>query len=49
MLTAVVTVFAMNGIELEHTQKELYEVILKVAASEASFEELLCWVLDHEA
>jgi len=44
----MLTVLAMNGIELEYTQKELYEVILKVAASEASFEELLRWVLDHE-
>jgi len=39
---------SMNGIELEYTQKELYEIILKVAASESSFEELLKWVLDHE-
>ena len=45
---AMLTVLAMNGIELEYTQKELYEVILKIAASEASFEELLSWVLDHE-
>jgi len=44
----MLTVLAMNGIELEYTQKELYEVILKIAASEASFEELLNWVLDHE-
>ena len=35
-------------IELEFTQKELYEAILRVAASEASFEELLSWILDHE-
>ena len=45
----MLTTLAMNGIELEHTQKELYDIILKVAASEASFEELLAWVLDHEA
>ena len=44
----MLTVLAMNGIELKYTQKELYEVILKVAASEASFEELLEWVLNHE-
>ena len=44
----MLTMLAMNGIELEYTQKELYEIILKVAASEASFEELLNWVLDHE-
>ena len=45
---AMLTMLAMNGIRLEYTQKELYEVVLKVAASEASFEELLNWVLDHE-
>jgi death-on-curing protein len=44
----MLTMLAMNGIELEYTQKELYEIIIKVAASEASFEELLDWVLDHE-
>jgi len=44
----MLTMLAMNGIELEHTQKELYEIILKVAASEATYEELLDWVLDHE-
>jgi len=44
----MLTVLAMNGIELKYTQKELYEIILTVAASEASFEELLEWVLNHE-
>jgi len=44
----MLTFLAMNDIELEYTQKELYEAILKVAASEASFEELLDWGLDHE-
>jgi len=44
----MLTMLAMNGIELEYTQRELYEIILKVAASEATYEELLDWVLDHE-
>jgi len=44
----MLTVLALNGVELEYTQKELYEIILKVAASESSFDELLKWVLDHE-
>ena len=44
----MLTVLAMNDIELEYSQKELYEIILEVAASEASFEELLEWVQDHE-
>lgn len=41
-------VLALNGIELEYTQKELYEIILQVASGEASFDELLSWILDHE-
>ena len=45
---AMLTVLAMNGIELKYTQKELYKVVLKVAAGLATFEELLNWVLDHE-
>ena len=44
----MLTVLAMNGIELEYTQREFYELIIKVAASEVSFEGLLKWVLDHE-
>jgi death-on-curing protein len=44
----MLTMLAMNGIELEYTQRELYEVIIRVAASEASFEELLDWVLERE-
>jgi death-on-curing protein len=44
----MLTTLAINGIELTYTQKELYEIILQVAAGEASFENLLSWVLDHE-
>jgi death-on-curing protein len=44
----MLTLLAMNGIELTYTQKELYEVILDVAAGDASFETLLKWVLEHE-
>ena len=44
----MLTTLAVNGIELEYTQKELYEIILQVASSEISCEELLIWVLDHE-
>jgi death-on-curing protein len=44
----MLTTLAINGIELTYTQKELYEIILQVAAGEASFENLLSWALDHE-
>ena len=44
----MLTVLSMNGIELEYTQKELYEAILDVAASNTTYEELFEWVLCHE-
>jgi len=46
---AMLTTLAMNGIELEYTQKELYESILKVASGDMSYDELLNWILNHEA
>ena len=44
----MLTTLAMNGIELEYTQKELYETIVDVAAGKVSFDALLSWVLSHE-
>ncbi len=38
---------ALNHVELHYTQKELYTTILKIAASEAGFEELLAWLTEH--
>lgn len=38
----------LNGIELKYTQKELYEMILDVAAGTQDYEELLQWVLQHQ-
>ena len=43
----MLTMLAMNGIELEYTQKELYESILQVASGELSYEGLLAWILNH--
>ena len=45
----MLTMLAMNGIELNYTQKELYEFILCVASGQVSYEELLKWILDKEA
>ena len=39
---------ALNGIELQYTQKELYEIILDIAASKKEYEDLLQWVMDHK-
>ena len=40
---------SLNKIELEYTQKELSDVILKVATSEITFEEFFKWIIDHQA
>lgn len=46
----VMLVFLMlNGIELEYTQAELVEIILDVAAGRASHQDLLLWLLNHQA
>ena len=39
---------ALNGLELEYTQKELYEEVLLVASGEHDYENLLQWVLEHQ-
>jgi len=45
---AMIVTLAENGIRLGYTQEELQQVILDVASSATSFDELLAWVLDHE-
>ena len=44
----MIVTLAMNGIELEYTQKELYEVILDFAFNKVSFDGLHDWVLNHQ-
>ena len=39
---------ALNHIELEYTQEELTEIILKVAGGESSYEGLLQWIIQHQ-
>ena len=39
---------SLNHIELEYTQKELSDTILKIAGGEYSFNDLLKWILDHQ-
>ena len=45
---AMLVFLALNGIELHYTQKELYEIILDIAASKKEYEDLLQWVMDHK-
>lgn len=45
---AMLVFLALNGIDLNYTQKELYETILDVAAGKIEYEGLLKWILDHQ-
>ena len=45
---AMLVFLALNGIELKYTQKELYEMILDVAAGNREYEDLLEWILCHQ-
>ena len=45
---AMLVFLALNGIELQYTQKDLYEIILDIAASKKGYEDLLQWVIDHK-
>ena len=40
--------FALNGIELRYTQKELYEMVLAVADGSLEYEDMLKWILEHQ-
>ena len=48
--THVMLVFlALNGVELTYTQRELVDAILQVAAGETGYDELLEWLICHQA
>ena len=42
---AMFVFLALNKIELEYTQEELSDVIIKVAAGECGFDDLLKWII----
>ena len=45
---AMLTLLALNGIEIACTQKELSDIILDVAAGNTGYDGLLQWLLDHQ-
>ena len=45
---AMLVFLAINGIELDYTQKELYETILAIADGSLEYECLLKWILEHQ-
>lgn len=47
--THVMLVFlALNGYELEYSQKELSDIILALAAGEVRADNLLQWIIEHQ-
>ena len=45
---AMLVFLALNEIELQHTQTELSDVILQLAADTIQFSDLLNWILTHQ-
>ena len=45
---AMLVFLALNGIGLQHTQSELSDVILQLAAGEIEATDLLRWILAHQ-
>ena len=46
---AMLIFFALNGIELRYTQKELYAMVLAVADGSLEYDAMLKWILEHQA
>ena len=40
---------SLNHVDLSYSQKELYEMILDIASGTKDSEELLDWILNHQA
>ena len=46
---AMLVFLAVNGYELDYTQKELAGLILDVADGKQGYEDILAWILEHQA
>ncbi len=46
---AMLIFLALNDIDLKYTQDELSDVFLKVASGDCGFEDLLLWIISHQA
>ncbi len=45
---AMLTLLALNRIELEYMQEELSDIFLKIAAGVSGYDELLLWIVIHQ-
>ena len=39
---------ALNGIEIDYTQKELYQIILDLASGKLELDSLTHWLIEHQ-
>ncbi len=39
---------ALNGIEIDYTQKELYQIILDLASGKLDLDSLTLWIIEHQ-
>lgn len=39
---------ALNGIEIDYTQKELYQIILDLASGKLELDSLTHWIIEHQ-
>lgn len=47
--THIMLVFlALNGIEIDYTQKELYQIILDLASGKLELDSLTHWIIEHQ-
>lgn len=46
---AMLVFLAINGYELNYTQNELSDLILDVASDKKEYEDILYWLLEHQA
>ena len=46
---AILLFLALNGIELEYTQEELSDMVLNVASGTLRFEDMVKWIIKHQA
>ena len=40
---------AINGVDLNYTEEELIDVVMQVASGNINAQELLEWILEHQA
>lgn len=45
---AMLIFLSLNGIELDYTQNELSDMVLKVASGDLSFDDMVQWIIKHQ-